>query len=201
MPIATTDQYASMLDAAAEDGHALAAVNVTSFATLTGVLRGLAEAHADGIVQITTGAAAFLSGPARDMAAGARAFAYYAHAVAERSPVLIALHTDHAPPERFDAFARPLIEESKRRDSRPLFNSHMFDGSSFPLDKNLRRARELLDELVFTNYGGVLKTDGGVGLKAAYDPRSWGAKAEAALAQRVAAATESFGSAGKSLLR
>ena len=54
---------------------------------------------------------------------------------------------------------------------------------------------------VFTNYDGVLRIDGDLGRKAAYDPRSWGRKAEAALATRVAEATQLFGSASRSVLR
>jgi fructose-bisphosphate aldolase class II len=54
---------------------------------------------------------------------------------------------------------------------------------------------------VFTHYDGVLKVDGGVGRKAAYDPRAWGRAAEAALARRVAEASELFGGAGRSVLR
>jgi fructose-bisphosphate aldolase class II len=340
--IATTEQYAAMLDAAAAGGYALAAVNVTSSETLNGAMRGFAEAGADGIVQITTGAAEFLSGAAvKDMALGARALAEYARVLAERYRVLIALHTDHAPPDRFDAFVRPLIDESRRRRQRgeePLFQSHMFDGSTLPLAENLRISEGLLDELaplgvvlevesgvvggeedgiagpraghrelytttddlmqfvdvlgagergryllaatfgnvhgvhapgnvalrpellregqqalaaarpgarfqyvfhgssgsephevrdaiangvvkvnldtdaqyaftravadhVFANYDGVLRIDGGVGRKAAYDPRSWGRKAEAALASRVAAAAQLFGSSARSVLR
>src|SRR3954471_8370088 len=102
--IATTEQYAAMLDAASAGGYALAAVNVTSSETLNGAMRGFAEAGADGIVQITTGAAESLSGAVRDMALGARALAEYARVLGERYPVLLALHTDHAPPDRFDAF-------------------------------------------------------------------------------------------------
>src|SRR4029453_7211689 len=131
--IATAEQYAAMLDAASAGGYALPAVNVTSSETLNGAMRGFAEAGADGIVQITTGAAEFLSGGAvRDMALGARGLAESARARGERYPVLIGLHTDHAPPEKFDAFVRPLIDESRRRRERgeqPLFHSHMFDGS------------------------------------------------------------------------
>jgi fructose-bisphosphate aldolase, class II len=340
--IATTEQYASMLDAASAGGYALPAVNVTSSETLNGAMRGFAEAGADGIVQITTGAAEFLSGGAvKDMALGARALADYARTVGERYPVLIALHTDHAPPEKFDAFLRPLIDESRRRRARgeePLFHSHMFDGSTLSLAENLRTSARLLDELaplgvvlevesgvvggeedgiagpdagrselyttpedlmqvvdalgagergryllaatfgnvhgvyapgnvelrpavlhagqlalaerrpgarfqyvfhgssgsaphevrdaiahgvvkvnldtdaqyvftraiadhVFTNYDGVLRIDGAVGRKAAYDPRAWGRPAEDALARRVAEASELFGAAERSLLR
>jgi fructose-bisphosphate aldolase class II len=339
--IATTEQYAAMLDAAAAGRYALPAVNVTSSETLNGVMRGLAEAGSDGIVQVTTGAAEFLSGGAvKDMALGARALAEYARVLSDRYPVLIALHTDHAPPEKFDAFVRPLIEESGRRRARgeqPLFHSHMFDGSTLPLEDNLRFSSQLLDELapldvvlelesgvvggeedgvvgptggrselytttddllrvadalgvgergryllaatfgnvhgvyapgnvklrpevlalgqraladrhpgarfqyvfhgssgsephevheaitngvvkinldtdaqyaftraiadhMFTNYDGVLRVDGNVGRKSAYDPRAWGRAAEAALAQRVSEASDLFGAAGRSLL-
>jgi fructose-bisphosphate aldolase class II len=340
--IATTEQYAAMLDAASAGGYALAAVNVTSSETLNGAMRGFAEAGADGIVQITTGAAEFLSGGAvGDMALGARALGEYARVLGGRYPVLIGLHTDHAPPERFDAFVRPLIAESRRRvaaGEEPLFQSHMFDGSTLPLAENLAFSGRLLDELaplgvvlevesgvvggeedgiagpksgreelytttadllrvadvlgtgergryllaatfgnvhgvyapgsvklrpevlrdgqdalaaarpgarfqyvfhgssgsapgevraaiangvvkvnldtdaqyaftravadhVFANYDGVLRIDGAVGRKAAYDPRSWGREAEAALAARVAEAAQLFGSSSRSVLR
>jgi fructose-bisphosphate aldolase class II len=339
--LAATEQYAAMLDAASVGGYALPAVNVTSSQTLNGTMRGFAEAGADGIIQVTTGAAEYLSGAVKDMALGARALAEYARILAERYPVLIALHTDHAPPDKFDAFVRPLIEESRRRRWRgeqPLFHSHMFDGSTLPLAENLAVSARLLDELasldvvleiesgvvggeedgiagpqagrselyttpedlihvvdalgagergryllaatfgnvhgvyapgnvklrpdvlhqgqlalaekhpgarlqyvfhgssgsepeqvreaiangvvkinldtdaqyaftraiadhMFTNYDGVLKLDGDVGRKSAYDPRTWGRKAEDALAQRVAEASELFGATGRSLLR
>ena len=38
---------------------------------------------------------------------------------------------------------------------------------------------------MFTNYDGVLKVDGEVGNKKAYDPRAWGKAAEAGMAARV----------------
>ena len=339
--IATREQYAAMLDAASADGHALAAVNVTSSETLNGTMRGFAEVGADGIIQISTGGAEFASGGAvRDMALGARALAEYARVLGERYPVAIALHTDHAPPDKFDAFVRPLIADSRRRvgaGEEPLFQSHMFDGSTLPHEANLAFSARVLDELaplgvvlevesgivggeedgvagpesgrselytttgelmrvadvlgtgergryllaatfgnvhgvyapgavklrpdvlregqdalaaarpgarfqyvfhgssgtapddvraaiangvvkinfdtdaqyaftravadhVFTNYEGVLRIDGGVGRKAAYDPRSWGRSAEAALAARVAEAAQLFGSASRSVL-
>jgi fructose-bisphosphate aldolase class II len=51
---------------------------------------------------------------------------------------------------------------------------------------------------MFSNYDGVLKIDGEVGNKKKYDPRAWGKVAEADMAQRVIAATQQLGSAGKS---
>jgi fructose-bisphosphate aldolase, class II len=52
---------------------------------------------------------------------------------------------------------------------------------------------------MFENYDGVLKVDGEVGNKKAYDPRAWGKVAESAMAARVVEATQQLGSYGKSL--
>ncbi len=51
---------------------------------------------------------------------------------------------------------------------------------------------------MFANYDGVLKVDGEVGNKKAYDPRAWGKKAETAMAARVVEATKQLGSFGQS---
>src|SRR4051812_25499578 len=62
MPIATPETYAQMLDRAKEGRFAYPAINVTSSQTLNAALRGFAEAGSDGIVQVSTGGAEFLSG-------------------------------------------------------------------------------------------------------------------------------------------
>ena len=334
MPIATPQQYADMLDSASAGAYALAAVNVSSSQTLNAVMRGFAEAGADGIVQISTGGGEYLSGGAvKDMALGAQALAEYAHVLGSRYPVAIALHTDHCPPDKLSRFVEPLVEISERRET-PLFNSHMFDGSSIPLRENLAIAAPLLERLsalgivlevecgvvggeedgvvgrgelytttddllqvaealgtgergryllaatfgnvhgvyapghvklrpeilaegqvalseaypgarfqyvfhggsgsseedlhaainygvvklnvdtdgqyaftravadhMLVNYEGVLKVDGGVGVKKAYDPRAWGRKAEDALTAHVAAIAQKLGSASRSLAK
>ena len=51
---------------------------------------------------------------------------------------------------------------------------------------------------MFQNYDGVLKVDGEVGNKKAYDPRAWGKLAETAMAARVVEATKQLGSHGQS---
>ncbi len=160
MPIATPQQYAEMLDAASRGGYALAAVNVSSSQTLNAVMRGFAEAGADGIVQISTGGGEFISGGAvGDMALGAQALAEFAHVLGPRYPVAIGLHTDHCPPDKLATFVEPLVETSERRGT-PLFNSHMFDGSSIPLEDNLRIAVPLLERL--SRLGIVLEVECGV---------------------------------------
>ncbi|HLU99116.1 MAG TPA: class II fructose-bisphosphate aldolase [Thermobifida alba] len=148
MPIATPEVYAEMLSRAKSQGFAYPAINVTSSQTLHAALRGFAEAESDGIVQISTGGAEFLSGTTvKDMVTGAVAFAEYARIVADKYPVNIALHTDHCPKEKLDGFVRPLLQISKERVARgqePLFQSHMWDGSAVELEENLQIAEELL---------------------------------------------------------
>jgi fructose-bisphosphate aldolase, class II len=148
MPIATPEIYAQMLDRAKEQGFAYPAINVTSSQTLNAALRGFAEAGSDGIVQISTGGAEYLSGQGvKDMVTGAVALANFAHTVAARYPVQIALHTDHCPKDKLDGYMRPLVEISAERVARgaePLFQSHMWDGSAVPLAENLQIADELL---------------------------------------------------------
>jgi fructose-bisphosphate aldolase, class II len=336
MPIASPQQYADMLDAARDGGYAFPAVNVTSSQTLNAALTGFAQAGSDGIVQITVGGASYLSGGGRPDE-GARALQAMAGELARRVPATVALHTDHCPPADVPRFLEPLLAASEARTATgepPLFASHMFDGSSLPLEENLAIARPLLercraagvvlevevgvvggeedgiraavddrlytttsdllrlaevlgtgdrgryllaatfgnvhglhpagpanlrpeilrdgqaalarrfpgrrfdyvfhgssgtpdDELhraieygvvkvnldteaqyaytraaaghMFAEYDGVLMIDGGVGRKSAYDPRAWGAKAEAAMATRVAEACVTLGSAGRAL--
>jgi fructose-bisphosphate aldolase class II len=148
MPIATPEKYAEMLAEAKEKGFAFPAINVTSSQTLNAALAGFAEAGSDGIVQISTGGADYLSGPTiKNMVTGSVAFAAYAAEVARSYPVNIALHTDHCPKDKLDGFVRPLLDLSIERVGRgqaPLFQSHMWDGSATPLDENLQIAGELL---------------------------------------------------------
>jgi fructose-bisphosphate aldolase, class II len=148
MPIATPEVYAEMLDRAKAGGFAYPAINVTSSQTLNAALRGFADAGSDGIVQVSTGGAEYLSGPTiKDMVTGSVAFAAYAHEVAKNYPVNVALHTDHCPKDKLDTFVRPLLAISKERVAKgepPLYQSHMWDGSAVPLDENMRMAEELL---------------------------------------------------------
>jgi len=339
MPIASPEVYAQMLDRAKEQGFAYPAINVTSSQTLNAALRGFEEAQSDGILQISTGGAEYLSGAGvKDMVTGAVALANFAHTVAAKYPMNIALHTDHCPLEKLDSYMRPLVQISTERvahGEEPLFQSHMWDGSAVPLTENLQIASELLEKCaaariimemeigvvggeedgvvgamneklystpedalataealglgergryilaatfgnvhgvykpghvklrpailkeiqdavgakygkdkpfdlvfhggsgsdladireaigygvvkmnvdtdtqyaftrpvaghMFTNYDGVLKVDGDVGSKKAYDPRSWGKAAEAGMSARVVAACEDLLSAGKRL--
>src|SRR5512146_730928 len=148
MPIATPEVYAQMLDTAKRQGFAFPAINVTSTQTLNAALKGFADAGSDGIVQISTGGAEYLSGQSvKDMVTGASALAEFAHVVAARYPIHIALYTDHCPKDKLDAYMRPLVAisaERVRAGREPLFQSHMWDGSAVPLAENLEIAADLL---------------------------------------------------------
>ena len=150
MPIATPEVYAQMLDRAKEHGFAFPAINVTSSQTLNAALLGFAEAGSDGIIQVSTGGAEYLSGQGvKDMVTGAVALAHFARTVAARYPVHVALHTDHCPEDKLDGYMRPLVQISAERVARgeePLFQSHMWDGSAVPLAENLEIATELLKQ-------------------------------------------------------
>jgi fructose-bisphosphate aldolase class II len=149
MPIASPEVYAEMLDRAKAGAFAYPAINVTSSQTLNAALQGFTEAGSDGIVQVSTGGAEYLSGPSiKDMVTGSVAFAAYAHEVAKKYPVNIAMHTDHCPKDKLDKFVRPLLAisiERVKNGQGPLFQSHMWDGSAVPLKENLEIAQELLE--------------------------------------------------------
>jgi len=148
MPIATPEIYAQMLDRAKQQGFAYPAINVTSSQTLNAALKGFADAESDGIVQVSTGGAEYLSGQSvKDMVTGASALAEFAHVVADRYPINVALHTDHCPKDKLDGYMRPLVAISAERvkaGKEPLFQSHMWDGSAVPLTENLEIAKDLL---------------------------------------------------------
>src|SRR5215218_2168747 len=148
MPIATPEVYAQMLDRAKAEGFAYPAINITSSETVNAAIKGFADAGSDGIIQVSTGGAEFASGTGvKEMVTGATALAEFAHVVAAKYPVHIALHTDHCPKNKLDTYVRPLLAISRERVDAgrdPLFQSHMWDGSAVELEENLQIAQELL---------------------------------------------------------
>ena len=164
MPVATPEIYAEMLDKAKRESFAYPAINVSSSQTLNAALQGFADAESDGILQISTGGAEYLSGPSvKNMVSGSLAFAAYAAEVAKNYPVNVALHTDHCPKDKLDGFVRPLLAASAERvkgGGLPYFQSHMWDGSAVPLTENLEIAEELLAQAAAANI--ILEVEIGV---------------------------------------
>jgi fructose-bisphosphate aldolase class II len=164
MPVATPEQYAEMLDKAKSHGFAYPAVNVSSSSTINAVLQGLSEAESDGIIQVTTGGADYFAGQTvKNRASGALAFAAFVTEVAKNYPVTVALHTDHCPKDALDGFVLPLLAASEaevRAGRNPIFQSHMWDGSSVPLEENIRIAEDLIERTRAIN--AILEVEIGV---------------------------------------
>ncbi|MFD0704474.1 class II fructose-bisphosphate aldolase [Alloscardovia venturai] len=151
MTVATPEQYSQMLSAAREGGYAYPAINVTSSQTLNAALQGFADAQSDGIIQVSVGGAAYLSGQKlKDRVVGSLAFAAYAREVAQQyKGITVAFHTDHCAEQYLDEWVRPLLDiegERVARGEEPLFQSHMWDGSTVSLSHNLDVAFELLEK-------------------------------------------------------
>lgn len=152
MPIASPEVYNEMLDRAKAGKFAYPAINTSSSETINAAIRGFAEAESDGIVQVSWGGAEFASGQSvKDMVTGAIALAEFAHIVAAKYSVNIALHTDHCPKDKLSGFMEPLLAVSAERVAKglePLFQSHMWDGSAVPLTENLDIAEKMLEASV-----------------------------------------------------
>src|SRR5919197_1578303 len=138
-----------MLGRAKEHSFAFPAINCTSSESVNAALKGFADAGSDGIIQFSTGGAEFVSGlGVKDMVTGAVALAEFAHIVAEKYPVTVALHTDHCPKDKLDGYVRPLLaisEERVKAGGNPLFQSQMWDGSEETLAENRAIAQEPLE--------------------------------------------------------
>ncbi|MBL1213508.1 MAG: class II fructose-bisphosphate aldolase [Ignavibacteriae bacterium] len=164
MPVVDYEKYCKMLDNAKKNKFAYPAINVTSEVTANACLEAFAETKSDGIIQVSTGGGEFASGVAlKDAALGAISIANHIHLVADRYDINVALHTDHCQANKVDSFLKPLIEESRKRVNagmKPLFNSHMFDGSALPIEENMKIAVELMKEL--KELGMILEVEAGV---------------------------------------
>src|SRR5260370_18077566 len=153
-----------MIDTEKSQSFAFPAVNCVGSEAVNAALKGFADAGSDGIIQFSTGGAEFASGlGVKDMVSGAVALAEFAHIIAEKYPITVALHTDHCPKDKLDSYVKPLLAISQKRvaDGRnPLFQSHMWDGSAVPMDENLEIARELLKQAAAAKI--ILEIDIGV---------------------------------------
>ncbi|MCP2263410.1 class II fructose-bisphosphate aldolase [Promicromonospora thailandica] len=149
MPIATPEIYAEMIDRAKAGKFAYPAVNITSSQTITAALQGFAEAESDGIIQVSVGGGEYASGSTvKDRVSGSLALAAYATEVAKGYGVNIAIHTDHCTADKLDSWVKPLLAieaEQVKNGGLPTFQSHMFDGSTVPIEENLVIAAELLE--------------------------------------------------------
>jgi fructose-bisphosphate aldolase class II len=164
MPVANFEQYSQMLEKAYAEKYAYPAINVSSLTTANAALAAFAELGADGIIQVSTGGGKFASGTAlNDMVLGAHSIAEHIHRAAEKLDILIAIHTDHCPPDHIDSFLLPLIAISEKRVEKgalPLFSSHMLDASGLPLKENMDLCVPVLERMA--QIGQILEVEAGV---------------------------------------
>ncbi len=164
MSVVDFKKYCAMLDHAKKNKFAYAGINVTSEITSNAVLQAFSETKSDGLIQVSTGGGEFASGlGVKDAATGAISIARHVHFIADKYDINVALHTDHCQANKVDSFLRPLLDESHKRVSKglkPLFSSHMFDGSALPLKENMDIAVELLKEC--HELGIILEVEAGV---------------------------------------
>jgi fructose-bisphosphate aldolase class II len=163
MPIATTEQYQGMLANAKAKGFAYPAINIVNLEGISAALEAFKECECDGMIQVSTGGGAHASGGLADSALGAKILAEAAHELAEKYDNLVVLHTDHCIKSKVDPFMVPLIEASEARVKaglKPLFNSHMFDGSALPLEENLEIGLKLARRL--RDIGMFIEVESGV---------------------------------------
>ena len=139
-----------MLDAARRGGYAYPAINVTSSQTLNAALQGLpmpSRMASSGF----GGRAAYFSGQGVERPRD-RVVAFAASRMRWRSATRISpsrLHTDHCAKQYLDGWVRPLLDmeaDEVAHGREPMFQSHMWDGSTVPLDENLAIAEQLLDK-------------------------------------------------------
>ena len=146
MALATPESYNAMLDAAKAGGYAFPAINITSSSSITAAIQGFAEAESDGIIQVSVGGGQYASGSTiKDPVIGSLALAAYTREVADSYGVTVALHTDHCHATYVDSWLRPLLAASTAKvkaGGLPIFQSHMWDGSSVPMAENLVMAAE-----------------------------------------------------------
>lgn len=103
MPIATPEAYADMLGRAKEHSFAFPAINCVGSESINAAIKGFADAGSDGIIQFSAGGSEFGSGVGvKDMVTGAVALAEFAHVVAAKYPITVALRTDHCPKDKLD---------------------------------------------------------------------------------------------------
>jgi len=134
-----------MLDRAKAGAFAYPAINVSSSQTLNAALRGFAEAGSDGIIQVSTGGADYLSGPTIKNMVSARSRSpptptRSLRTTGERRPAHRPL-----PADKLDGFVRPLLALSADRVKRgeaPLFSRTCGTGSPCRFGENLAIAKD-----------------------------------------------------------
>ena len=116
----------NMLQAARAGGYCVGAFNLVDFLTLKAIIEAAEEQRSPVILQTSSATVKQL---------GMRTIVAMAHLVADDSPVPVALHLDHG--------TDPMVI---REAIRVGYTAVMFDGSKYPLEENVARTRDVVEE-------------------------------------------------------
>lgn len=166
--VLTGDQVPVLLAFARERQFALPAVNCTGTDTVNAVMEMAAEINSPAIIQFSNGGAAFFAGKGlkntnqQAAVAGAISAAFHVHRLAELYGARIILHTDHCPRKNLP-WLDALIgfgEEYYQVHGEPLYNSHMIDLSTEPIQQNIDTIKHYLERM--SNIGMTLEFELGI---------------------------------------
>lgn len=153
--VATGDQVQEIFRLAKEKKFALPAANVTSSATINGVMEAAAKMNAPVIIQFSNGGALYNAGKhlsnenEKAAIAGAITGAIHVHRLAELYGATVILHTDHCA-KKLLPWIDGLLgagEEFYKQNGKPLFSSHMIDLSEEPLSENIEICKKYLERM------------------------------------------------------
>ena len=115
-----------MLQDARSGGYCIGAFNLVDFLTMKAIVEA-AEAQASPVLLQTSSATV--------KQLGIKALVAMAHVVADESPVPVALHLDHG-----------TDREVIRQAIHAGYTAVMIDGSKYPLEENIERTRDVVEE-------------------------------------------------------
>ncbi len=153
--VVTGDDVQELFRIAKTNQFALPAVNVIGTDSVNAVLESARIVNSPVIIQFSNGGAAFYAGKGMSneneqaAVAGAISGAMHIHHMAASYGVPVLIHTDHA--------ARKLLpwidllldagEEFYKKQSKPLFSSHMLDLSEEPIQENIETCKRYLERM------------------------------------------------------
>lgn len=115
-----------MLEDARSGGYCVGAFNLVDFLTMKAIVEAAETQRAPVILQTSSASVKQL---------GIKALVAMAHLVADSSPVPVALHLDHG-----------TDREVIRQAIRGGYTAVMIDGSKYPLEENIARTRDVVEE-------------------------------------------------------
>jgi len=138
-----------------QEGFALPAVNCIGTDSVNAVLEAAKKVNSPVMIQASNGGGSFLAGKGvglggQDAAIlGSISMAQHVHLMAEKYGVPVVLHTDHCAKKLLPWIDGLLDagEEFYKKNSKPLFSSHMIDLSEESIEENMEISKKYLQRM------------------------------------------------------